>query len=259
MALIRAFPYQFAVACALLATLPVAGCSTQVQSTGTYVAPMQGAAASLPRPRRVLVANFTTDWNRVRLDQGIGARVQRQMNGADPSVMQYRTSLEVQQAISDALVEDLRKMGLSAERETVGTVPDGTDLMIQGQIVRIDEGNRTRRLAVGFGAGRSDVRAEVQVYYLRPNAPPQLLQTYDADANSGRKPGFALGGAMAAGEGSMAPAVITALTGARSETKKVGVAGEGERLANRVAYNLGNFFVQQGWLPRSAVPTPSLR
>ena len=54
-------------------------------------------------------------------------------------------------------------MGLTAERGS--TVPAGTQnaLLIKGQLVSIDEGNRTVRLIIGLGAGRSDVRAHVQV------------------------------------------------------------------------------------------------
>ncbi len=255
----RAFQCKIGAIGLLLAALPIAGCSTRVQSTGTYVPPVQGTVAALPRPQRVLVADFSADPSSVGLEQAIANRVQRQFSGADPAAEQYRTAQEVQEAISEALIENLRKMGLRAERETPGAVPSGNDLAIQGQIVRIDEGNRTRRLAVGFGAGKSDVRAQAQIYYLRPNAPPQLLQTYDADANSGRKPGLALGAAGAASGGSEIPLVASGLMGIHGETKKTGVAAEGERLANRLAYNLAEFFVQQGWIPPSAVPARSLR
>ncbi len=243
----------------LVATLPIAGCSTRVQSTGTYIDPVQNGVASLPRPQRVLVADFSAASSGVQLDQAIASRVQRALNGADPSSEQYQTVQNVQQAISDALVENLRKMGLQAERETPGAVPVGNDLVIRGQIVGIDEGNRTRRLAIGFGAGKSDVRAEAQVYYLLPNAPPQLLQTYDADANSGRKPGLAMGGVGAASGGSEIPLVASGLMGVHGETTRTGVAAEGEHLANRLAYNLAEFFVQQGWITPSAVPARSLR
>ena len=258
MTVIRALKSRSALICVLLAALPVAGCSTRVQNTGTYVAPVQDAAVPLPRPRSILVDDFAADWSRVRLEQAIATRVQREMSGGDPAAEQQRAAEDVQQAISEALVESLRKMGLPAESAAAGAAPGGGDLVIRGQIVRIDEGNRTRRLAVGFGAGKSDVQAQVQVYYLRPNAPSQLLQTYDADANSGRKPGLAVGGAMAAG-GSVAPLVVGGVVGLHSEARKTGVAGEGQRLGKRVAYNLGQFFVQQGWIPSSAVPTPSLR
>ncbi len=255
----RAFEYTIGAIGLLLAALPVAGCSTRVQSTGTYLPAAQGAVAFLPGPQRILVADFSADPSSVGLEQAIANRVQRQLGGAEPAAEQDRAAGEVQQAITDTLIENLRKMGLQAERETPGAVPGGNDLVIQGQIVRIDEGNRTRRLAIGFGAGKSDVRAEAQVYYLRPNAPPQLLQTYDADANSGRKPGLAMGGVGAASGGSEIPLVATGLVGVHGESTQTGVAAEGKHLANRLAYNLAEFFVQQGWIPPSAVPARSLR
>ena len=255
----RAFQCKVGAIGLLLATLPIAGCSTRVQNTGNYVPAAQGAAAALPRPQRVLVADFSADPNSVGLEQAIANRVQRAMNGADPAAEQYRIAADVQQAITETLIEDLRKMGLQAQRETPGAVPGGNDLVVQGQITRINEGNRTRRLAIGFGAGKSDVQANAQVYYLRPSAPPQLLQTYDADANSGRKPGLALGAAGAASGGSEIPLVASGLMGIHGETQRTGVAKEGERLASRLAYNLAEFFVQQGWIPPSAVPARSLR
>jgi hypothetical protein len=242
------------------AALSVVACTTSVTNTGNYASSGSGGSGPLPRPQRVLVADFTADTNRVGLDQAVGSRLARMVEGTDVAATEKRTSEDVQQAISEALIKDLTKMGLTAERATVQTVPQGADLMVQGQITKIDEGNRTRRFVVGFGAGKSDVEAEVQVYYYaRPNALPQLLQTYDADSNSGRKPGMAMGAAMGAAESSVAPEVLTAATGVASETRKTGVAGEGQRLADRVAYNLGTFFAEQGWIPKSAVPTRSLR
>jgi Domain of unknown function (DUF4410) len=42
--------------------------------------------------------------------------------------------------------------------------PTGTDLLILGQLVSIDQGNEAERVVIGLGAGRSDVEARVQVY-----------------------------------------------------------------------------------------------
>jgi ribosomal protein S19E (S16A) len=245
--------------CLIGATLALAACSTRVTNTGDYVSSGNLASAPLQRPQRVLVADFTADASGVGLDKGIGARLTRVVEGTDSAAVERQTAQEVQQAISESLIKNLTKMGFVAERATAQTTPRSTDLKIQGQIVKIDEGNRTRRLTVGFGAGKSDVDAEVQVYYYpRPDA-PRLLKTYDADSNSGRKPGLAMGAAMGAAESSAAPEVLTGATGIASETRKTGVAGEGQRLADRVATNLGDFFVEQGWIQRSSVPARSLR
>jgi hypothetical protein len=68
-----------------------------------------------------------------------------------------------------------------------------------------------------------------------------------------------IGGAGAAAGGSAAPAAISGLIGADTETQKAPVVNEGRHLARRVASNLGSFFARQGWIPQSAVPAPSLR
>ncbi|WP_428484493.1 DUF4410 domain-containing protein [Rhodopila sp.] len=208
----------------------------------------------MPRPRRVLVTDFLVDSQAVQLDQGVGPRVMRAMGSDAPEIT---PASQVQNAIAEALSDDIRKMGLPVERVAAGTPPGPSDLLVQGQIRKIDEGNRTRRLAIGFGAGRSSVEAEVQVYYDRGTAQPQLLQTYDANANSGRKPGMGIGVASAAGGGSLAPAALSGAMGAHAE--KEGVAGEGQHLGNRIAYNLGQFFVQQDWIPAASAPSRSLR
>jgi len=54
-------------------------------------------------------------------------------------------------------------MGLYAERASGPVPPVGTDLLIMGQLVSIDEGNAAERVIIGLGAGRSDAEAHAQV------------------------------------------------------------------------------------------------
>ncbi len=245
-------------ALAMLLLLGLAGCATRVVNTTNQSPLAQQGSVALPRPQQVVVVDFGTDATSLQLDQGIGPRLQRALQGSDQSADQQQMLDDVRNAIADALVADIQKMGLPAERaEQAG--PIGNAIVVRGQILRVNQGNRTRRLGIGFGAGMSDVSAKVQVSYERPGAPGQVLQTYDADSNSGHKPGLALGAASVAGGGSVAPAVLSGAAGVNAERNKTEVAKEGEKLGNRVAYNLGEFFARQGWIPQSAVPTPSLR
>ncbi|MBV9654148.1 MAG: DUF4410 domain-containing protein, partial [Acetobacteraceae bacterium] len=165
----------------LLATAAAAsGCSTRSETTGTFTAP----GAALPRPRRVLVMEFAADPSRVEMDQGIGPRIEREMSGGGGSQYgaKYKTATEVQSAIAETLVDEIRKMGLNAERASRGTVPQPGDAVVQGQIESINEGNRTRRLAIGFGAGKSAVEANAALYLTGPDRMVRLLQSYDADS-----------------------------------------------------------------------------
>jgi hypothetical protein len=235
--------------------LGLANCSTEVANTSSP----QLSSISLPRPQSVVVLDFAADQAKLQLDQGVRPRLQRTAHGASALADEQAMLFVVRNSISDALVANIRRMGLPAERAAEAPLLDADTVVVRGQILDVNQGNRTRRVGVGFGAGKSDVTANVAVYYERPGTPAQLLQTYDASSNSGRKPGTALGGALAVGRASAVPVVLTGTTGVASERNKSPVAKEGAQLGDHVAYELGEFFVRQGWVQPSAVPRPSPR
>lgn len=235
------------------------GCSTRVSTTGTMPPAGAGLGSSLPRPRRVLVQDFVTAPDAIRLDQAIGLRLQRQASGQSEDAGRAEVAIKVQDAISSTLAAAFRKMDFTVEHAGPETRPAPGDLLVQGEVTRIDQGNRARRLAVGFGAGKSEVDADAAISLYGVGGQPQTLQTYSGSSNSGRKPGMAAGAGMAVGEGSMVPAALGAAAGAHGEKKRAGVAGEGQRVAEHLARNIGQYFAQQGWIAPSAVPAWSLR
>jgi hypothetical protein len=66
-----------------------------------------------------------------------------------------------------------------------------------------------------------------------------------------------VGAASALGGGSDVPVALSGATGVHGEAQ--GVVSEGQHLAGRLSYNLGEFFVQQGWIAASSAPSRSLR
>src|SRR5437899_10422444 len=96
--------------------------------------------------------------------------------------------------------------------------------MVKGQFVSIDEGNRTERVLLGLGAGRTGVQASVQVYEITPEG-MRNVESLQADAKSSYKPGMAL----MMGAGGFCDTVNS----------------DGSRLAKNVAKHLGQFFVIQ--------------
>jgi hypothetical protein len=230
----------------MVALLGVAGCSTQVQNTGTYVPPVQSSGQPIPRPRDVLVYGFTIDPNTIQLDSGMKARLEAMSGSTDPQAERQELAYEITSTISDTLVDAINRMGLTALPAGPGARPRPGDVVIQGQIVRVTAGNATRRALVGFGAGKSEVYADVQVLRAEPGGYVRPLQTYDANANSGRTPGLGLGAAgAAAGHVAMAVAGSVAGTVARQRS---GLAKDAEALAKTVATNIGDFFAAQGWI-----------
>jgi Domain of unknown function (DUF4410) len=237
----RLRPARPAVALLTL-TLLVAGC-TRVQPEQTY------AGAPLPRPDLVLVDDFAVAPDEVELRYGLVARIEESFDTEPPSQQERDVGRQVAQALAESLVAEIRDLGLPAERAGTATA-SGQVLAIEGQFVSIDEGDRARRMVIGFGAGESKVVVNVQVFD-RTGPEPRLLDEFQVDADSGRKPGM---GPMA-GVGVAAASVTTAV--ATSAGLSVGaeaisdsVVADADRAARGIAKQLAVLFAQEGWIAR---------
>jgi hypothetical protein len=236
-------PLRFLVAASWLG---LAACSAHVQNTGTYAPPVGYSGSAMPRPSEVLVYGFTIDPNTIQLDSGMKARLEAMSGSSDPQGERRQLAYQITSAISETLVNAISRMGLVALPAGPGAVARPGDVLIQGQIVRVTAGNATRRAIIGFGAGKSEVYADVQVLRAEPGGYTQPLQTYDANANSGRTPGLGLGAASAAA-GHVAMAVAGSVAGTVARQRS-GLAKDAEDLAKKVATNVGDFFATQGWI-----------
>ncbi len=232
---------------ALVITLGMAACTrAHVHDVEAYAGP------ALPPPNRVVVSYFAVSPGEVRLDQGVGARLRRAAGDAPPDAQKLQAAHATQEALAQALVERLRRYGLPA---VIGASVEGPDnaLYVQGQIVDIDQGNRTRRVLVGLGAGKSTISADVQLYYLSAQ-PPRFLTAIEGEADSGRAPGAA----ETMGVGAMAGRVATsaAVSGgmhAGMEIRNGYGNVEAVRLADGLARQIGQFAAVQGWIPAASV------
>lgn len=229
----------------LAGLLALSGCGTTAQNSASYVAPPSQGGAQLPRPRTVIVYPFTINPQTITLDSGMKARLEALAQSPDPAAERRKLALDVQDAISETLVDAVNRMGLHAV-PAGRAAPAPGDVLIEGQILRVDSGNAARRAVIGFGAGKSAVYGSATVLQLGADGQLHPLQSYDANANSGRTPGLALGAAgAAAGHVAMAVAGATAGTIARHRS---GLARDGENLAKKVATNIGSFFAAEGWI-----------
>jgi hypothetical protein len=166
---------------------------------------------------------------------------------------ELKAARDTQTALAEGIVERLRKYGLPAE---IAVNPQGgpNDVLVQGQIVSIDQGNRTRRILIGLGAGKSTVTADAQLYHLTGAAPPRFMMAFEGTADSGRMPGAAE--TMGAGAAAQRIGTSTALTGAAhagSESRRNSDSAEAGSLAKEIASRVGQFAVAQAWIPQGAL------
>ena len=226
------------------ALLTLAGCaSTQVASTSQYT------GTRLARPSQVIVAPFTALTQDVRLDQGVTARVERAVEHEPANQAELKAARDAQAALQTALVEALRAKGLPAEAGRAEAA-HGNAMLVQGQIVSLDEGNRTRRTLIGFGAGRSSMTSEVQLFYVAGRAAPQFLESFEAVTAGPRTPGLGLplGAGAAAGHAGLSAVVGGTVQGA-AEVRRAQSNPDAQRLADAVAQRVAGFAAGQGWIP----------
>ena len=231
----------------LAAFLLIASCGpTKVKTTEEY-------SGKLPRPDRILVYDFAVSPDEVKQDTGLSADIARAVEGTPRTADELKTGHAAANALAKELVKEIQGFGLSAERAAGIPPTSGNILLVQGQLVSVDQGNRTERVVIGFGAGRTDVKAHVQVYEMTAEGKRKVEQM-QADAKSGRKPGMALMmGAGAVAGHLLTSAAVSGAVSASGEASWETVEADARRLAKKVAKELGQFFVAQEWVPANAV------
>ncbi len=224
------------------------GCATIAGGCGrAAIRPEQTTSAGrLPRPERVVVLDFRVDPDAVSPDAALGKRIESELEGTSSAERREEIAEQVADALAEDLVKGIRGLGLEAERgERSAAYPPGT-LVIDGCFLSIDEGNRLKRLVIGFGAGRSSVDTQVAVDMLTRRGRKRLL-TFEAEARSMPMPGAAVTmGAGAAAQGATAVAVSGGV-GVLKETRSTAEADAGAGASQIVDY-LSEFFAREGWI-----------
>jgi Domain of unknown function (DUF4410) len=239
--------YTLRTIATLTLLLALAACGpSEVEPIQTY----QGAA--LPRPDLVVVSDFIVAPDAVTLDRGLGARLRSVVSGSSAAARQTDDERKVTAAIAKTLVDEIRKLGLAVLQSDEIAATGTNKLVVAGQILTINEGNRTRRTIVGLGAGRSTVAARADLYYAAGRAEPRLLESFKADAESGRKPGAAETLGVGAAAGTVAESAAVTAGGDVVPALSGDVSADGERMAKAIAKQMAKFFVAQGWIPASA-------
>ena len=207
-------------------------------------------AAPLPRPQVVVVQDFAVWPGEVQLDPGLSGTIDETLGGNQlppRSAKEQAIGRQVADALAEKLVVEIRDLGLPAERGRALPAGTATGLVVSGQFVAIDQGNRTERVTIGLGAGRSDVRVRAQVFDVTPRG-RRLADEIEVDAKSGLQPGMAetMGAGALAGH-FVASTLISGGLQVADESLGTSVVADSDRAAKGIAKQLAGFFAQQGW------------
>ena len=216
--------------------------SAQMPGTGrVHIKSIRSYSGALPlaKPTGIVVYNFATTPEEVELNKSALNRIRMRVSG-EGSDEKMKLAHKIVNDFSQSLVKDLQKLGLPVSQGIAGELPPDGSLAVQGDFLLIDEGNRTRRMAIGLGAGASEVTAHVECY-LKQSEKNVMVTEFKATSESSRKPGAAE--TMGAGA---APEVATAVSGATE--MKQSAEGDTDRMAKAVAKEIAKIFAAQGWL-----------
>jgi len=219
----------------------------------------------LPKPEKVLIADFTVPPEVVSVDESPATKVhrpKRQVQGADPG-SPAAVAQQVQESFAKALLRELQQASVPAERAAGGdaAAPPHT-LLVQGDFTAINQGNKTKRILIGFGKGASDVQAHVKISLATEDPEPVAVLEFNVKSQSGKKPGAAAtvgAGAATVGTvtvGSAAAGVATGGVVDRAAT----VEADASRMAKGVSKQIADLMKSQTWAsapqPAAAQPPP---
>lgn len=238
----------------LFSAILLTGCASGITNVAN-ASPNPAMTQTQVQPDNIYVYSFASSAEQVKLDSGgLAHKLMSHMSGGSDESQQAADAVQVQQQVADEIVRKLQSMGLHAVRTDAPPPADQNVLLVQGSFDKIDAGNRRRRTMIGLGAGESDVGTTVQVLYKPAGGMPTLVQSFDANADSGKAPGVAETAGVGAAAGHIATSVaVGGGLHAVSETKHDTVGQDAKRLGDKIAKQIADIGVSEGWLPGSTV------
>jgi hypothetical protein len=225
----------------VLALAVAAGCaSTKVSDRQEY------RGGKIPRPHHIWVYDFAATPAEVPAESALAGKPTE--HPTPQTAEQISTGRKVGAEIATALVEEIFNMGLLAKRASVGTEPQINDLVIRGYLISVDEGDATKRVAIGFGSGASHLTTAVEGFQMTAQG-LRKLGSGTVGAGGGKTPGAALGvvGLIATAN----PAGLIIGTGAKAYGEYSGsskIEGRAKATAKEIAEKMKPKFQEQGWI-----------
>lgn len=225
----------------LVALLALAGCAkTKLSDRQEY------AGGKLPRPENILVYDFAATATDLSDDSALAGRISE--HDTPQTAEQIETGRKVGAEIAAHLVAEIRAMGMPAERASAASKAKVNDLVIRGYLLSVKKGDALERVAVGLGAGASELRATVEAFQMTATG-LRKLGGGELDAGGGKAPGAAVGAAvLIATHNPLGLIVSTGVKAYGEESGKSTIEGRADQTAKEIADQLKKKFEEQGWI-----------
>lgn len=150
--------------------------------------------------------------------------------------------------ISGELINEISALGLNTQHGYPGLTPKINDIVIRGYIVSLVQGSAEKRVAIGLGAGASDLKVAVEGFQMTDRG-LRKLGSGSTDASGDKTPGAAVGAAVLVATKN--PVGLIVSTGFHLYDEKTGkstVEGRADQTAKEIAGILKKRFQDEGWI-----------
>jgi hypothetical protein len=227
----------------VLCALALAGCASAAVTQQAQRQP-----ADFDQPSQIVVYPFAANADEVTLNQSIIQKAYRGATSANDNAAQLQIAHETAQAVCDQVASGLKTNGYNAVCVPRGTyVAGGNILIVDGALTNISEGNRLRRLVIGFGAGSSTLDSNVSMYQRIGGNLNQVL-AFSTHSDSGKMPGAAVmaPAGVAAGGGAAAVVGVNAAMGG-AKTYSSSTSSLAKKTSEQVVKTVIDYAVRAGW------------
>lgn len=220
----------------------IAGCASTKVTERQILEPQR----KIPRPDHILVYDFVATPADVPADSALTG--QPSVHQTPQTAEQIAMGRQVGAEIAAKLVEEIRSLGLPAERASTQTTPRINDLVIRGYLLSVQEGSAAKRMAIGFGAGASELSVAVEGYQVTAQG-LRKLGSGTVESGGAKGPGAAVPLAVTLATANPLGLIVSSgmkVYGEASGSAKI--EGRAEQAAKVIADEIKPRFRQQGWI-----------
>jgi hypothetical protein len=146
------------------------GCQSASSPASTDSDAAAGTATMAAHRRPVVVREFRFEAAQVHTEQGLLAGregpARRVVGTLRSEETPAQKAARLAGLLSESIAKELTALKIPAIHETGVTQLPTNGIVVGGQFMEVDEGNRLRRALVGFGSGSTEVLVQVAVYDL---------------------------------------------------------------------------------------------
>ena len=200
----------------------------------------------IPRPDHILVYNFAATPADIPADSSLAG--QHDEHPTTQTAEQIQAGRKLGTEMATQLVEQIRSMGMPAERASTQSTPQINDIVIRGYLLSIEEGSSDKRIMVGFGSGESELDVAVEGFQMTDQG-LRKLGSGTVDADGSKTPGAGMGLASLLVTGNPVGLIVSGgMKVYGEESGKSKIEGRVKQTVEEIADVMKERFKQQGWI-----------